>query len=45
MVISHIFYVKVELWILRAILVSSCAEEEVAALVVVSAVAWLLLVC
>ena len=37
----HIFYVKVELWILRSILVSSCkhAEEEVAALVVYMAVA------
>ena len=34
--ISHIFYVKVELWILWSILASSCimAEEEVAAFVV-----------
>ena len=35
--ISHIFYVKVELWILRSILVSlpaNMAEEEVAPLVV-----------
>ena len=34
--ISHIFYVKVELWILWSVLVSSCnmAEEEVAAFVV-----------